>query len=97
MQPVTPLPPPSAISEAPAPPNTPFISNHAPPPVALVKNAIPALDARINPKRKSGVGHQKAKLNPLAMKDLTSVLELFRTYTTKDIVTGILPRSVDSG
>jgi hypothetical protein len=77
--------PPYTGSDIPPPPNTPLVSNHAPPPLELVRQAIPILDTRLNPRRRSGVGHQKSKLNPLALKDLSSVLELFYTYTTKEV------------
>ncbi|KDN45623.1 hypothetical protein RSAG8_04707, partial [Rhizoctonia solani AG-8 WAC10335] len=76
--------PPSAASEAPLNPplNTPSFSDHAPPIPELVAHAIPELEARVNPKRKSGVGHKKSELSSLALKDLSSILELFRTYTS---------------
>jgi hypothetical protein len=60
------------------------LNNHAPPPPELVTHAIPELEERVNPKRKSGVGHKISKLNPLALKDLSSILELFRTYTSPE-------------
>ncbi|KAG8706087.1 hypothetical protein FRC08_001279, partial [Ceratobasidium sp. 394] len=75
---------PSAMSEVFVPPSTPFLNSHSPPPLELVKCAIPVLEARVDPRRKSGVGHKKSKLNPLALKDLTSVLELFRTYANTE-------------
>ncbi|KAG9116348.1 hypothetical protein FRC07_007481 [Ceratobasidium sp. 392] len=79
------VPPSVATCDAQAPPNTPIINNHQPPPLELVKHAIPILEAVVNPKRPSGSGHLQPKLNPLAVKDLRSVLELFQIYTAKDI------------
>ncbi|KAG8734892.1 hypothetical protein FRC10_011335, partial [Ceratobasidium sp. 414] len=60
-------------------------SIHQPPPLELVRRAIPVLEKRVNPWRKSGVGHAKSNLSPLALQDLSSVLELYRTYLAKDI------------
>ncbi|QRW11541.1 hypothetical protein RhiLY_10540 [Ceratobasidium sp. AG-Ba] len=80
------LPPSATASDAGTPPpNTPPAHDHQPPPVPLVEKAIVALEARVNPKRRSGVGHQPSKLNPLALKDLSSVLDFFHLYTSKEI------------
>lgn len=87
--PYSPTEPELEPSPSPAPP-TPLPAElhfgiHYPPPIPLVQLAIPALDEHVHPKQKSGVGHLKSKLSPLALQDLNSVLELFYIYTRKKI------------
>ncbi|KAG9082556.1 hypothetical protein FRC06_004935 [Ceratobasidium sp. 370] len=86
----TPPAPSPSISPIPKPGTRPTLpishfSIHQPPPQPVVQQAIPALEERVNPRRKSGVGHAESKLTPLALQDLTSILELFHIYVGKDI------------
>jgi hypothetical protein len=74
----------SGVETTPSPSSVP-LSKRQPPPREFVRRALPALEERTNPKRKSGVGHKKPNLTALALKDLSSVVELFRTYTSKEI------------
>jgi hypothetical protein len=47
--------------------------------------AIPILDALVKPRRKSGVRHSKPDLSPLALQDLSSVLDFFRRYAEDNV------------
>ncbi|KAG8793876.1 hypothetical protein FRC12_001260 [Ceratobasidium sp. 428] len=90
----TPSPAPAVSTSAPlveehttAPLSIIHFSIYQPPPQPIVEHVIPVLEECVNPKQKSGVGHTKSKLTLLTLRDLTSVLKLFRTYVAKSDIT----------
>ncbi|QRV85427.1 hypothetical protein RhiJN_27508 [Ceratobasidium sp. AG-Ba] len=62
-------------------------SIYQPPPCPIVARTIPALEEHVTPKQKSEVGHKKPDLTPLALQDLTIVLQLMRPYVAKPEIT----------
>ena len=75
------------IVNGPEGPSMWVVNNHGPPPREVVREAVVILEARVYPKRKSGVGHKQPKLSSLVLRDLTSMLEFFHAYVTGDDIT----------